>query len=50
MRKTIGMLLLCSWIPLVLAMAFEADAWYTISGLMLGVFGTWGGILLVREK
>ena len=50
MRKTIGILLLGFWLPMVLGMAFEADAWYTISGLMLGVFGTWGGILLVREK
>jgi hypothetical protein len=54
MKKTIGILLLSSWIPFVLAMAF-ADAngdspFYMIAGFMWLVFGTWAGILLVNEK
>jgi len=50
MKKTIGVLLLCSWIPTLFGMAFDVEEWYTISGLMLFVFGTWAGILLVREE
>jgi hypothetical protein len=50
MRKNIGILLLCFWIPTVLGMAFESDGWYTIAGLLMMVFGTWGGILLVTGK
>jgi hypothetical protein len=51
-KKTIGILLLVSWIPFVLAMAFpeSSTGWYTITGLMWVVFGTWAGILLVRSK
>jgi hypothetical protein len=54
MRRTIGILLLCSWLPFVLGVAF-ADTlgnspWYTIAGLMYLVFGTWAGILLVNSK
>jgi hypothetical protein len=52
MKKVIGILLLCFWIPTVLAIAFpaSADGWYVVAGLMMFVFGTWGGILLVRSK
>ena len=54
MNKTIGILLLATWIPFVLGMAFS-DAtgdspWYMIAGFMWLVFGTWGGILLVNDK
>ena len=50
MKKTIGTLLLASWVPFVIAMAFpaSADGWYMITGLMWLVFGTWAGILLVK--
>jgi len=52
LKKNIGILLLCFWIPTILAIAFpeSADGWYTIAGFMIMIFGTWGGILLVREK
>lgn len=54
MKKTIGTLLLLSWVPAVLGMAFQdatgQSPWYTVAGLMLFVFGTWGGILLVKSK
>ena len=52
LNKVIGILLLASWLPFVLALAFpdSADGWYLITGLMLFVFGTWGGILLVKGK
>jgi hypothetical protein len=54
MKKTIGTLMLLSWLPFVLGMAFadvNGDSqWYMITGLMWIVFGTWGGILLVREE
>jgi hypothetical protein len=54
MRKTIGSLLLASWIPFVLAMAFADEAgdspFYMIAGFMWLIFGTWGGILLVNRK
>jgi hypothetical protein len=54
LRKTIGILLLSSWLPFVLAMAF-ADAkgdspWYLVTGFMWILFGTWAGILLVTGK
>lgn len=54
MKRTIGILLLSSGLPFVLAMTF-ADAagnspWYMITGLMWLVFGTWAGVLLVMEK
>lgn len=54
MKKTIGTLLLASWLPFVLGMAF-ADAlgdspWYMVAGLMWLVFGTWAGLLLVVDK
>jgi F0F1-type ATP synthase assembly protein I len=54
MRKTIGILILSSWIPFMLGMAFADYAgnspWYMITGFMWLVFGTWAGILLVNEK
>jgi len=51
MKKTIGILLLTSWIPFLLAMAFPpGDGWYMITGTMWLVFGTWAGILLVSKK
>ena len=51
MKKTIGILSLTFWIPLVLAIAFPnlEDGFYTIAGLMMMTFGTWGGILLLKE-
>jgi len=51
MNKTIGTLLLLSWIPFVIAMAFPSieDGMYMVTGFMWLVFGTWAGILLVRE-
>jgi hypothetical protein len=53
MNKTIGILLLSSWVPFVLGMAFSDTAgdspWYMIAGLMWLVFGTWAGVLLVKE-
>ncbi len=51
-NKTIGTLLLASWIPFLIAIAFpESSAgWYTITGLMWLVFGTWAGIILVQNK
>ena len=50
LNKTIGTLMLLSWIPFVCAMAFPgiSEGMYTITGLMWVVFGTWGGILLVK--
>jgi hypothetical protein len=52
MKRTIGILLLCFWVPIAIAMAFPelSEGWYTVGGLMMMVFGTWGGILLVRSK
>jgi hypothetical protein len=54
MRKTIGILLLCFWIPTIFAMAFSDvngnSPWYTVAGFMMMIFGTWGGILLVTGK
>lgn len=52
MRKTIGILLLLTWIPFVMAMSFPdiEDGMYMITGFMWLVFGTWAGILLVNEK
>jgi len=51
-NKTIGTILLCSWLPFILALAFPEleDGFYMITGLIWMVFGTWAGILLVREK
>lgn len=54
MKKTIGIIGLCSWIPFVLAIAFadvNGDSpWYLIAGLMWIVFGTWAWILLLKKK
>jgi hypothetical protein len=54
LRKTIGILLLSFWIPFILAMAFADQygnsGWYMVAGLIMVVFGTWGGILLVTSK
>jgi len=54
MKQVIGTLLLLSWVPFILGMAFVDRAgdspWYMIAGLMWLVFGTWGGILLVTGK
>jgi len=54
MRKTIGILLLSSWLPFVLGMAFPDatgnSGWYTVTGIMWIVFGTWAAILLVTKK
>jgi hypothetical protein len=54
MNKTVGTLLLLSWVPFVLGMAFANEygdsPWYMIAGLMWVVFGTWAGILLVQGK
>jgi hypothetical protein len=52
MKKTIGILLLTSWIPFMLAMAFpdSSEGFYMITGFMWIVFGTWAGILLVNGK
>lgn len=52
MRKVIGILLLCFWIPTVIALAFpeSSEGWYSIAGIMMFVFGTWGGVLLVTDK
>jgi len=52
MKKTIGTILLLSWIPFMLAMAFpeSSEGWYMITGTMWMVFGTWSGIILVNEK
>lgn len=51
MNKTIGILLLLSWVPFVLAIAFPMldSGFYAITGFMWLVFGTWAGILLVKE-
>ena len=51
LKKTIGILLLCFWVPVIFALAFPAaeDGWYTVAGFMIMIFGTWGGILLVKE-
>lgn len=52
MKQTIGKLLLSFWIPTILALAFPEmeDGMYIIAGLIMMVFGTWGGILLVQDK
>ena len=54
MRKTIGILLLCSWAPFILGMSFQNaygnSPWYTVAGFMLLIFGTWGGILLLTSR
>lgn len=52
MKRIIGILLLSSWIPMLLAMAFPAseDGWYMIAGVFMIVFGTWAGILLIQDK
>lgn len=51
MKKIIGIILLLSWVPFILAMAFPQveDGFYTIAGAMWIVFGTWAGILLIKE-
>lgn len=50
-KKTIGTLLLLSWIPFVIALAFPEveEGFYAITGFMWIVFGTWAGILLIKE-
>ena len=54
MKKTVGILLLSSWAPFVLGMAFPDaygdSGWYMIAGLMWLVFGTFAGILLIKDK
>jgi len=54
MNKTIGILLLSSWAPFILAMAFVdsmgESPWYMVTGFMWLVFGTWAGILLLLKK
>ena len=51
MKKTIGTILLTSWIPFIIAIAFPtvSDGFYAIAGLMWLVFGTWAGILLLNK-
>ena len=51
MKKTVGTILLTSWIPFIIAAAFPAvsDGFYMITGLMWLVFGTWAGILLLKK-
>lgn len=52
LKKTIGTLFLVSWLPFVLALSFpeSQDGWYTITGLMWIVFGTWSAILNLQDK
>lgn len=55
MKKIVPIVFLCSWLPLIMAIAIEveapgaADVFYTISGLMMMIFGTWVSILMLAE-
>lgn len=54
LKKTIGTLFLFSWLPFMLAMAFEDangdSGWYFVAGMMMIVFGTWSAILNLQDK